>query len=26
MFGESAGAISIGALLTSPRSAGLFRR
>ncbi|MFD5078709.1 carboxylesterase/lipase family protein [Streptomyces sp. NPDC058371] len=26
VFGESAGAISIGALLASPRAAGLFRR
>jgi para-nitrobenzyl esterase len=26
LFGESAGAISIGALLASPRAAGLFRR
>ncbi|WP_328497663.1 carboxylesterase/lipase family protein [Streptomyces sp. NBC_00414] len=26
VFGESAGAMSIGALLASPRSAGLFRR
>ncbi|YCK38039.1 carboxylesterase/lipase family protein [Actinomadura sp. ATCC 39365] len=26
VFGESAGAISIGALLTSPRARGLFRR
>ncbi|MFF2848295.1 carboxylesterase/lipase family protein [Streptomyces sp. NPDC058001] len=26
VFGESAGAISIGALLTSPRAQGLFRR
>ncbi|WP_369249974.1 carboxylesterase/lipase family protein [Streptomyces sp. R41] len=26
VFGESAGAISIGALLASPRTAGLFRR
>ncbi|MFI7462349.1 carboxylesterase family protein [Nonomuraea sp. NPDC049646] len=26
VFGESAGAVSIGALLTSPRATGLFRR
>ncbi|MFI7424849.1 carboxylesterase family protein [Nonomuraea sp. NPDC049684] len=26
VFGESAGAVSIGALLTSPRARGLFRR